>query len=68
MQFYGALPDNYKVSVNANHKLVQKILSAEGEEPVRIAKQAFDLALLQQGMLKGADLTAFIERSVDVMS
>jgi molecular chaperone HtpG len=27
-----------------------------------------DLALLSQGLLKGADLTAFIARSVELMS
>jgi molecular chaperone HtpG len=64
-QFYGALPDSYKVSVNANHKLVNKILNAQGEEQTSLAKQAFDLALLSQGMLKGAELTAFVERSVN---
>ena len=32
-----------------------------------MAKQAYDLALLAQGMLKGADLTAFVERSVEVI-
>jgi molecular chaperone HtpG len=35
---------------------------------VTLAKQAFDLALLSQGLLKGADLTAFVERSVKVVS
>jgi molecular chaperone HtpG len=35
---------------------------------VQLARQAFDLALLSQGMLKGADLTAFVERSVQVAS
>jgi molecular chaperone HtpG len=67
MQFYGALPDSYKVSVNANHKLVNKILNAQGEEQTSLAKQAFDLALLSQGMLKGAELTAFVERSVNLI-
>ncbi len=67
MQFYGSLPDSYKVSVNGNHKLVQKMLGAEKEAATQMAKQVFDLALLQQGLLKGADLTAFIERSVNVM-
>ena len=33
-----------------------------------IAKQAFDLALLSQGMLKGADLTKFVERSVSELA
>jgi molecular chaperone HtpG len=64
MNFYGSMPDNYKVSVNANHALMQKILIAEEGQQTMLAKQAFDLALLAQGMLKGAELTAFVERSV----
>ncbi len=69
MNFYGALPDTYKVAVNGNHKLVSRILKAEDEDVRRqLAKQAYDLALLSQGMLKGADLTAFVERSVELAS
>jgi len=64
MSFYGTLPDSYKVSVNGNHELINKILSADANKQTELAKQAFDLALLSQGMLKGADLTAFVERSV----
>ncbi|GAA4323538.1 molecular chaperone HtpG [Flaviaesturariibacter amylovorans] len=67
MQFYGSLPDSYKVAVNGNHKLISRILSAPEEEGTRLARQAFDLALLSQGMLKGADLTAFVERSVNLI-
>ena len=68
MNFYGSLPDSYKVAINGNHKLVQKILQAGEEQQVTLAKQAYDLALLSQGMLKGSDLTAFVERSVKVVS
>jgi molecular chaperone HtpG len=68
MNFYGSLPDSYKVAVNGNHKLVQRILQADETHKVQLARQAFDLALLSQGMLKGADLTAFVERSVQVAS
>lgn len=64
MNFYGSMPDNYKVSVNANHALLQKILIAEEGQQTELAKQAYDLGLLAQGMLKGAELTAFVERSV----
>lgn len=64
MNFYGSMPDNYKVSLNANHSLMQKILIAEEGQQTMLAKQAYDLALLAQGMLKGAELTAFVERSV----
>ncbi|MES2478738.1 MAG: molecular chaperone HtpG [Bacteroidota bacterium] len=68
MGFYGNLPDNYKVSVNGNHKLIKKLLATEDEATQkRLARQAFDLALLSQGMLTGADLTAFVERSVDLI-
>jgi molecular chaperone HtpG len=68
MNFYGSLPDTYKVAVNGNHKLVQRILQSDDKHKVQLARQAFDLALLSQGMLKGADLTAFVERSVQVAS
>lgn len=65
MGFYGNLPDNYKVSVNGNHKLIKRMLETKDEAvQKRLARQAFDLALLSQGMLTGADLTAFVERSV----
>ena len=67
MNFYGSMPDNYKVSVNANHKLISKILNADEAKQTDMAKHAFDIALLAQGLLKGADLTAFVERSVDVI-
>jgi molecular chaperone HtpG len=67
LNFYGSMPDTYKVAINANHKVVEKILKAGEEQQTRMAKQAFDLALLSQGMLKGADLTAFVERSVEVI-
>lgn len=67
MNFYGSMPDNYKVAINGNHKLVSKILAADEAQQTVLAKQAFDLALLAQGMLKGADLTAFVERSVEVL-
>ena len=68
MNFYGAMPDTYKVAVNGNHKLVNRILNAGGEEEqLALARQAFDLALLSQGMLTGADLTAFINRSTQLI-
>jgi len=67
MNFYGTMPDNYKVAINANHKLISKILSADEAMQNDMAKHAFDIALLAQGLLKGADLTAFVERSVEVI-
>jgi molecular chaperone HtpG len=67
--FMGAMPDNYNLSVNANHSIVQRILKADNEEQkIKLAKQACDLALLSQNMLTGADLTNFIRRSIDLVS
>lgn len=67
MGFYGTLPDNYKVTVNGNHPLVKRILESSEEEGEKLAKQAFDLALLSRGLLTGAELTAFVKRSVDLI-
>jgi molecular chaperone HtpG len=66
--FYGSMPDNYKVAINGNHKLISKIVGAENEEQkMQLAKQAYDLALLSQGMLTGSDLTEFVNRSVELI-
>ena len=67
MNFYGSMPENYKVSINANHKVISRILQSDEAKQIEMARQAFDLALLAQGMLKGADLTAFVERSVETI-
>jgi molecular chaperone HtpG len=68
MTFMGNMPDNYNVAINGNHPIVQKILKAENEEQkTKLAKQSYDLALLSQSMLTGADLTSFIKRSVELV-
>jgi molecular chaperone HtpG len=68
MGFYGNMPDNYKVIVNGNHKLISRILEGEDEGvQAQLAKQAFDLALLSQGLLTGAELTEFVNRSVSLI-
>jgi len=67
MGFYGSMPDNYKVAVNGNHKLIARILKADKELQSRLAKQAFDLAMISQGMLTGAELTEFVNRSIELI-
>jgi molecular chaperone HtpG len=67
MSFMGNMPEMLSVTVNSNHRLIGKILNAPDEQVKKdLAKQAYDLALLSQGMLSGADLTNFIQRSVDL--
>ncbi|MCA8832274.1 molecular chaperone HtpG [Hymenobacter pini] len=68
MQMFGSLPDSYTVSVNANHPVAQRVLQAGDEAGGKLARQAFDLALLTQGMLKGEALTAFVKRSADLLA
>jgi len=61
----GNFPDSYNVVVNTNNPLVaDKLLKLEGEEKANLAKYLIDLAKLNQNMLKGADLTAFINKSL----
>jgi len=55
-------PEFYNVVVNSNHPLVSEILKQNDETK---AKQLFDLARLQQGMLKGSELTQFVTNALD---
>lgn len=68
MQMFGSLPDSYTVSVNANNAVAQRVLKASEEDASRLARQAFDLALLAQGMLKGEALTQFVKRSAELLA
>ena len=64
---FGDMPMTLSVSVNANHAMTKKILEADSDEDkAKLAKQAYDLALLSQGMLTGKDLTDFVNRSVEL--
>jgi molecular chaperone HtpG len=69
MGFMGNMPKELNIVVNANHSIISKILKSRKEEKkTELAKQAYDLALLSQNMLDGADLTNFIQRSVQLAS
>ncbi|MEM9340426.1 MAG: molecular chaperone HtpG [Bacteroidota bacterium] len=63
---FGDMPMTLSVAVNANHAFTKKILDAPDEEKEKLAKQAYDLALLSQGMLQGKSLTDFVNRSVEL--
>jgi len=66
--FYGNLPEEVTLTVNANHPIYQKILKeSEVDEQGKLVKNLADLALLSQGLLKGNELTSFITRSVEMM-
>ncbi len=67
MQMFGGFPDSFDVSINANHPLASRVLADADGGGQELARQAFDLALLQQGLLKGARLTEFVRRSVALL-
>ena len=62
---FGAFPEMYNVVVNGNHPKVVGLLGKEDAEKDSTIKQLTDLALLSQGMLKGAALDEFIQRNVE---
>ncbi len=63
----GNMPDQFDLTINANHAVIGKILRAKKDDKKKqLAKQSYDLAMLSQNMLSGADLTNFIKRSVQL--
>jgi molecular chaperone HtpG len=69
MGFYGSMPDEVTLTVNGNHPLYQTLLKeTDIEKQQKQVRNLADLALLSQGLLKGADLTNFINRSVALMN
>lgn len=61
---FGGFPEMYNLVVNSNSSLASEILSNENaEDKTSKIKYALDLAKLSQNLLKGKDLTDFIQRS-----
>lgn len=60
---FGAFPEMYHVVVNANSPLADAILAADEAAKEKLIKQAFDLARLSQGLLKGKELSEFVKRN-----
>ena len=67
MNFYGEMPKSYNIKVNMENPLVARIWG-DKEGTAELLKQVVDLALLQNGMLKGKALSEFIERSQKLLS
>ena len=77
MSFYSQMPDAYSIVLNSNHPLIKRVLDdvkdkekdkvAEYAKGNPVVSQLIDLALLQNGMLKGAALDTFLKRSVELI-
>ncbi|MFI5153913.1 MAG: molecular chaperone HtpG [Chitinophagales bacterium] len=67
--FYANMPDEVLLTVNGNHTIFQQILKEEDtDKQKKTVQNLADLALLSQGLLKGNELTSFINRSIELMN
>ena len=64
MAFYGEMPTMMNLVLNTDHPLIKQTLK---EAKPEIVSQLIDLALLQNGMLRGEALTKFVKRSVELI-
>jgi molecular chaperone HtpG len=60
-------PDSINVVVNTNHKIINEQILNQSDESVRneTMKYLIQLAKLQSGMLTGAELNAFVNKSIE---
>lgn len=64
-EFMGMMKEQFNVVVNTNHPLMGRILKEQDAEvQANKIKQAIDLARLSQNLLKGEELTSFIQKSI----
>lgn len=65
----GDMPEMHNVIINTNHTLVaEKMLNMKGKEKKeRFANYLYNLARLNQNMLKGEDMNAFIKTSIEFL-
>ena len=67
-EFMTGMGEQLNLIINANHPLMKKVISATSEdEKQKMMRQAVDLAMLSQGLLKGEALSGFIRRSVELI-
>ncbi len=65
MAFYGQMPDSYNLVLNSDNSVIKSVIA--DTEKTETISQLIDLALLQNGMLKGEALDKFLKRSVELL-
>jgi len=63
------MPEMYNVIINSNHVLISDKLNKMRNEEKKsdFAQYLYQLALLNQGMLKGEGLSKFVEKSIEFL-
>ena len=64
MAFYGEMPTMLNLVLNTDHPLIKASIKDAKPE---VVSQLIDLALLQNGLLRGEALTKFVKRSIDLI-
>lgn len=64
MAFYGEMPTMLNLVLNTDHPLIKQSIK---EAKPEIVSQLIDLALLQNGLLRGEALNKFVKRSIDLI-
>ena len=65
---FGNFQEMYTLVVNTNHPLIEQILTTKTKKKrERLIQQTLDLARLSQNLLKGEELTKFIQRSLELI-
>lgn len=66
---FGEMPESFNVVINSNHPLIaEKLVNMRSaEKKSKFAGYLYNLARLNQNMLKGEELTGFIEESIEFL-
>jgi molecular chaperone HtpG len=69
MQWYAQMPDEVNITINTNHSLIAQLLETTDEEhKTKLVKHLVDISLLSQGLLKGEQLSEFMNRNFEIMA
>ena len=64
MAFYGEMPTMLNLVLNTDHPLIKQSIK---EAKPEVVSQLIDLALLQNGLLRGEALNKFVKRSIELI-
>ena len=68
MGFYGQMPDMYNIVLNSDNAVIKELTAdPSAEKSAQSISQLIDLALLQNGLLKGQALNEFLKRSFEIL-
>ena len=67
MPMWGDMPDNYTLMLNTNNAAIATLLDKTEDERKAVINQLYDLARLSKNLLKGKELSEFINRNFNTI-